>query len=46
MKASKIRKIKRDLAKSYNVKRNEIARITTAQEKAWDNYNLFKNLYK
>ena len=46
MKASKIRKMKRDMAKAHNVKRNEIARITVAQERAWANYNLFKNWYK
>ncbi len=46
MKASKIRKMKRDMAKAHNVKRDEIARITVAQESAWANYNFFKHLYK
>lgn len=42
MKPSKIRKLRREMAKSHNVKRQEIARITHAQERAWSNYNLFK----
>lgn len=36
MKPSKIRKMKRDMAKAHNVKRSEVARITKAQEVAWD----------
>ena len=36
VKPSKIRKMKRDMAKAHNVKRSEVARITKAQEVAWD----------
>lgn len=42
MKASKLRKMKRDLAKAHNVKRNEIARITKAQDRAWNSRKFIK----
>lgn len=44
MKPSKIRKMKRDMAKAHNVKRSEIARITKAQYEAW-NSRKFKKLF-
>lgn len=44
MKASKIRKMKRDMAKAHNVKRNEIARINKAQDVVWGNRKFTKLL--
>lgn len=46
MKASKLRKIQREIAKSHNTKRAEISRITTAQAKVGANYCFFIPNYK
>ena len=40
MKPSKIRKIKREMAKSHNVKRQEIKRVTNAMYKVGHNFKL------
>ena len=40
MKPSKIRKMKREMAKSHNVKRQEIQRVTNAMYKVGHNFKL------